>query len=542
MMAPILATLLSALSPPSHDEAQMLYSTQLQWGAGGEPVITVGLMEGQTSAKVSGTAPLRITLSGPAGTVVTVPAGALLEARVEGGVPGETKYRVVVESHPGGALDALKLGRARWTAAGVKLDRLELGGIVSFGGRTLDNRRELLVEVGFFKTKEEAAVRATALSEKIPLERPPWVFAEPVTRAQGTIVLTEPESGIRIAQRDFVTVTAQNDSPLDVEKVEIDKGYATHRFEDRRYRGEILFAVDKSGKLTVINRVTFEEMLQGVVPAEIFSTAPRASLEAQAISARGELLAQIGIRNLADPYLTCAWTECQVYGGLTKEQATTNAAVAATRGQMLFSADGRIADSVYHACSGGHTEHNENVWPGVANDTLRGTWDSPPNLRPPWPEGEAPSEAGLRAFVSEVPKGYYPGSTPKTNQSFRWTVAIPRARVDELVNARAPIGSVTDIQVLSRGVSGRAKSVKFIGQAGETVVDGELTIRRLLDNLKSSMFIVDPTPAAWRFTGAGYGHGVGMSQYGAMGMAAQGKTSSEILQHYYAGTTIVKLY
>jgi len=111
-----------------------------------------------------------------------------------------------------------------------------------------------------------------------------------------------------------------------------------------------------------------------------------------------------------------------------------------------------------------------------------------------------------------------------------------------MVNAKFQIGSVIELKVLARGVSGRAKSLSIVGQSGKTQVDGELTIRRLFGNLRSSMFIIEETPSTWRFVGGGYGHGVGMSQYGAMGMAEVGKSAVQILGHYYLGARVDKLY
>ena len=71
---------------------------------------------------------------------------------------------------------------------------------------------------------------------------------------------------------------------------------------------------------------------------------------------------------------------------------------------------------------------------------------------------------------------------------------------------------------------------------------GELTVRRLLGNLRSGLFLVDRAVGGWRFTGGGYGHGVGMSQYGAIGMAERGQDAAQILAHYYRGGRVKKIY
>ncbi len=533
---------LAMLLPP-HDESQLLYSTQVAWSDSGEPLITVGLMDEQAATTLSAVkGPLRVTVSGGGAAAVVLPAGVELTAQVEHGVPGRTRYRVVLEGHSGSALEAVREARLRWEKAGLRTEVVELGGVVSFGGRMLDNRRALVVEAGFLDTKEAAQARANAISADATLERPAWAFADPVTRAQGVVVAVDEEAGVRIEQRDLLTVEAVDGGPIEVKNVEVDKGFPTHKFETRRYRGAIILAVGKTGQLAVINRVGFEDMLKGIVPAEIFPTAPAAALDAQAISARGELFAQLGIRNIADPYLTCASQECQAYGGLTKEQASTNAAVERTRGQMLFTGDGRIVDSVYHADSGGHTEHNENVWAGLPNPTLRGRLDAGASAQPPWPQGTVPTDEALLSFLNETPKGYFPTESPRPNPVFRWVENIPRAKLDSLVATKLKVGSVTQLEVLERGVSGRAKKLRVTGQAGTADVEGELTIRRLFGSLKSAMFVIQPLPSAWRFVGGGHGHGVGMSQYGAMGMAVKGRSAADILAHYYLGSRVERVY
>ena len=95
---------------------------------------------------------------------------------------------------------------------------------------------------------------------------------------------------------------------------------------------------------------------------------------------------------------------------------------------------------------------------------------------------------------------------------------------------------------MSRGVSGRVRHVQFIGEHGVADVHGELRVRRLLGNLKSGMFVVDVVGQTWRFTGGGHGHGVGMSQYGAIGMAERGRSAKQILRHYYNGCKVERTY
>ena len=113
---------------------------------------------------------------------------------------------------------------------------------------------------------------------------------------------------------------------------------------------------------------------------------------------------------------------------------------------------------------------------------------------------------------------------------------------------RLGVGSVRRIEVLGRGVSGRATAVRITGTKGHAVVRRELPIRRLFGGLNSAMFYVtvqkgaDGVPTAFVFKGGGWGHGVGMCQVGAIGMAEHGFDDLAILRHYYNGAKVVTVY
>jgi SpoIID/LytB domain protein len=111
------------------------------------------------------------------------------------------------------------------------------------------------------------------------------------------------------------------------------------------------------------------------------------------------------------------------------------------------------------------------------------------------------------------------------------------------------LDTITGVEVLERGVSGRIVRLELTGRDGtSTVVERELNVRRLFGGLKSGLFVMDVRRSqsgaieSFHFNGAGYGHGVGMCQTGAMGMAASGKGHRTILKHYYDGIDIQTLY
>src|SRR5690606_26498633 len=102
--------------------------------------------------------------------------------------------------------------------------------------------------------------------------------------------------------------------------------------ETRTYTGSLIFAPDRQGKIVIINSLGAERVLKGVVPSEIFASSPPAALQAQAIAARNEIFAAVGVRNLADPYMLRTDVYDQVYKGVGAEDARTSKAVEATRG------------------------------------------------------------------------------------------------------------------------------------------------------------------------------------------------------------------
>ncbi len=504
-------------------------------------MVTVGIMDRQELVTVTGDRGVIVKFAGGAGGEVRVPGGQPLTAKVSAGRPGRTRFRVVLEGHRGGDLEGLSSARKKWSSRGVRSVEIQLGGVVGFPRRVLDNRRSLLVDKTIHRSLEQAKKRAAAIQAAYRLDEPPRVFAEPMVKPRGTIVVTNSSSSLTMRQAHSVSLHPPPGGVLEVKRVEYGRGYRHHGFADRVYRGEIILTLDRTARLAVVNRVSAEEMLKGLVPAEIFPSAPEATLRAQAVTARGELLAKLGTRHLADPFLVCATQHCQVYSGRAREKARTTDAVHATRGKMLFGADGKLVDSVYSASCGGHTEHNEHVWPGQPKATLRGRKDGAPTKTRAWKAHTRPNEKQLRAFLLQ-PGHSWCGASTKGQKVFRWQRAFPDVELDRLVNAQHAVGHVTAISVVGRGVSGRITKLRFQGDKGQAVVGAELKIRRLLGNLRSAMFVVDHQRGEWTFTGGGWGHGVGMCQQGAIGMGEARKSAADILGHYYTGSKVQKVY
>jgi SpoIID/LytB domain protein len=545
LLIPLATTLLLVQAPVDpggrHVDYDLLYTTQISFAEDGVPVVTVGLMEGQEEVTLTSPSGLVVRLSGAGQSVVTLPAGHGLTARVDNPVPGKSRWRVVLEGVAGGNFKALKFGRERWKKRGIPFKSIQLGGVVGYPGRLLDNRVTRFLEKTQYEDQEKASARVEELSERFHMEDdPPGIFEEPIRRPSGTIVATDATSGVVLSQTGMLSVRSVDGGPIQVKRVEFGRGYKHHNFEDRSYHGTMILTLDTEAKLAVVNRVSAELLLRGLVPAEIFPSAHPEALKAQAVTARGELLAKLGVRHLADPYLVCSTQHCQVYSGRDRERDTTNKAVADTRGLMLFQEDDHLVDSVYSASCGGHTEHNENVWEGLPKGSLRGIRDAP-RSKGYWKAGTVPDAETLERFIDNPPHTYC-GNTSKGNKVFRWERLYPFEELDRLVNLKHPIGHVEAIEVMGRGVSGRVTHVRFVGDEGEVIVEHELSVRRLLGNLRSGMFIHRKAADGWHFKGGGWGHGVGMCQYGAIGMAESGREFRAILGKYYGDSKVEKVY
>ena len=131
---------------------------------------------------------------------------------------------------------------------------------------------------------------------------------------------------------------------------------------------------------------------------------------------------------------------------------------------------------------------------------------------------------------------------------FRWNERVTAEQLSERIRAEFPnVGRVISFETKDRGVSGRINTLVIHGDKSTVNLTGDLHIRRLLGGLKSSLFKIEvegpaSAPTAFVFHGAGFGHGVGMCQTGAIGMAEAGKEHAEILKHYYPSTHLHRMY
>lgn len=270
-------------------------------------------------------------------------------------------------------------------------------------------------------------------------------------------------------------------------------------WQGKRYRGAIRF-VAKGDRLRVINVVDLETYLRGVVPAEMQASWPLEAVKAQAVAARTYTLASL---QPSQDYDVCATIECQVYNGVAAEHPRSNQAIEETRG-VVISYGGTYAKTYYHSDSGGMLASSAEVW------------------------GNAEPYLVAQADVSQS----------STHEN--WQKNLDPTLISTSLKAQGKdVGTVTAVRILEYTESGRVARLEVNGSAGSTVVEGT-TLTKMLRawGLKSTRFSMT---AALTAKGSGWGHGVGMSQYGAKALAESNYNFKQILVFYYPGTTLQRL-
>ncbi len=515
------------------DKLKVLYSNQFTFDRQGVPLITVGVAEGQRRVTLESTAPIRVLPDGEDGSEVR--AGNRWQITLKRGKKAQIEHFIILEQKPITKLRSLQRAMQTWQGRGARCQLIEMGNVFGIKGNVFDNRAYALVS-GPYKRRDQALRVAATYVHKYGVKKRA-TLPRLKRRPSGLLEARDLTTAVRVRVRDVIWFSPAKGARL---TVKLDKA------PPRSYWGQIYITLDRRGTLAVVNAVPGENLLAGLVPAEIFPTAPAGALKAQAIAARGELLAKIGIKHIADPYFLCSTQHCQVYAGAGHEHPRTTAAVKATKGMVLQKkANGRLVDTVYSASCGGHTEHNDQAWPTKPDPSLRGRLDGSGRDPAFAPFRRGINDANIERWLSSRPPAWCTRSRYNKDK-YRWTAKISATRINKMVKSLG-VGPVKRIRVVARGISGRATLVEIIGARARKEVRGELKIRRLFGGLRSSMFTVrglpaGGSPAEFVFRGGGWGHGVGMCQTGAIGMSKAGKTFREILYHYYSGSEVKALY
>jgi stage II sporulation protein D len=525
------------LQPPIErepdDPLDLLWSHRLNFAAGGAPLVTIRLMEGQDEITFRPHGRARLRARG--GPAVEIPAGEVLRVRARGALPAALTYHPLLGEAEHADRRRVASIRRLWEGRGVEVVQRLTGGVYGIAGHVIDNRHVLLVASG---DGSERFAREFAEDAYARYGARTGIFTEVVRRPSGWLEVFD-AGGRQVARGDaLVTLEVSDDAGVTVARVEHDVGYAAHGFDDRDYRGRLHVTLDASGRLAAVLAIPLEELLRGLVPSELPAGSPREALKAQAVTARSNVLAQIGTRHLTDPYVVCSEVHCQAYRGEAAQAPSTDAAVRATAGEALFR--GReLVDAVYSAMCGGHGEDNDVVWPNLPDPALRGRPDLPTGGGR-W-SGGLSEGARLRAFLRDAPGAWCARAAGGPHSRYRWRRRFGPREL-EAIGDTLGVGRVRSLEVTQRGVSGRARALEVVGDSGRIVVERELRIRQLLGNLPSAMFVVDRDRDALVLHGGGWGHGVGMCQWGAVGRAQAGQGYRTILRAYYAGADVARIY
>ena len=373
---------------------------------------------------------------------------------------------------------------------------------------------------------EASAVTLTALEQPLRIEPGDGLLAPGqsvrLLFQNGAVVLDDGRSQRRLAGASGLWIQAVPLRPLVGEGTAETRAQAgDFQLQQRRYRGR-LQVLPGSSSLQAINHVALESYLPSVVGSEMPASWPQEALRAQAVAARTYALRQ---RKPAASFDVSATVSSQVYKGLEAETPSTREAVAATRGEVL-TYDGQLANAVFHSSAGGTTENSGDIW-----------------------RQQLP-------YLVSVPD--FDTSSPVS----QWEL---RLEPQQLRQAFRETGGVNRIDVLATTGSGRVRQARVVGPSGTLVLTGpelrsRLGLRSTLVRfevvapelaavplppppLPSAAPALEPEPLqvpqpALLAVGRGFGHGVGMSQWGALAMAQQGRSYQQILSHYYRGTVL----
>lgn len=277
--------------------------------------------------------------------------------------------------------------------------------------------------------------------------------------------------------------------------------------DGRRFRGDVEILHKDNGRMMIINYVGVEDYLLGVLFHEVSHRWPMECLKAQAIAARTFAIYQARA-NKMQPYDLRSDIYSQVYGGKNSERVTTTAAVRATKGKVL-AFRGDIFPAYFHATCGGHTESASSLWK-IDIQPLKGvTCD----------------------FC-------------KDSKHYLWTKVLPLEDVSEILRQNGyKIGNIAAVRVISMTNSGRVDKMELMDDAGVTVVLTGKIFRGLLgpNVVRSTRFIPQVREGNLILEGRGWGHGVGLCQWGAYGQARKGAKVADILQYYYPGSEITTI-
>ncbi|MDR1764429.1 MAG: SpoIID/LytB domain-containing protein [Dysgonamonadaceae bacterium] len=380
--------------------------------------------------------------------------------------------------------------------------------------------------------------------------------------------MTQPEISIGILSAGEICVKNNpGNNSFIIKNVVFGKEFHWERREDQEFRGELKI-IRENGLLTAVNVIPIEEYLESVISSEMSAASSLEFLKAHAVISRSWLMAQIekskspdkgkhaSITETETEYIrwwdredhenfdVCADDHCQRYQGIARVSSPcVKEAVQATFGEFL-TYEGRICDTRFYKCCGGRTENFESCWEPEPHSYLTSIVDTDA-------DGSVFCDTKDSAVLAQFLNDY----DLETTDFYRWQVTYSQEEISNLIKRKTgwDFGQIIDLQPVEIGASGRIVRLKIIGTKLVKTIGKELFIRKALSesHLYSSAFTVGKKfadadrsgiPSEFTLHGSGWGHGVGLCQTGAAVMAAKGFNYKQILEHYFPGSKLEKLY
>lgn len=321
--------------------------------------------------------------------------------------------------------------------------------------------------------------------------------------------------------------------------------------------------VDNS--LLLVNELPLEYYLACVATSEMGAECPATFIEAQTIVARSWMLANVEQKHVHLGFDVCNDDCCQRYQGINNLTQQSRAGAMNTLGQVLIYKD-KICDARYSKSCGGVMEKFENLWEDTPLPYMQNIPDSKEEINV-----DLTKEREIRKWVNEFPSAFcsphyvpesqlkkYLGNVDEEGKYFRWTVKTTQKELTDNINDKLALNVkvVLSLNPLKRGGSGRMLKLRitYLDQNKKersVIINKDYEVRRVLHKmfLFSSALIVEEVkkggaeyPEEFVFKGAGWGHGAGLCQIGALGMALNGYKTDEMVYHYYPGSELKKIY
>ncbi len=296
---------------------------------------------------------------------------------------------------------------------------------------------------------------------------------------------------------------------------------------------------DSYGTWTLIQKIKFDDYLAGVLPYEIGPRSPLEALKAQAVIAR-----TWGIFNSdrfkMDKYHLCISTQCQVYKPPKIKNKKVKKAIKATS-NLILTYKSQPINAFYHGSNGGVSATAGESWQMQDYSYFNSIIDGSKSLNKIF-KLPISSESELNNFLDFDKEQFY-GSN---HSLFRWKKKISSLKIKEKLIKNKLINSnenVLDLNVIERGLSGRVTKLEIqTSKVNKSIVLVKDDIRRVLSFIPSNLFTINKlSDDLWLLRGGGFGHGVGLSQSGAIQMAELGFSYEQILNHYYRDAKLQKI-